>query len=128
MLIDELIDESGDRSPDSFDVQLIPMINIVFLLLLFFMVSGYAMLQSHLPLVPVVSEQTSEQLLQVEVVVDQHGNLSLNGQPADLADLAALNNAEIALVLDQQVPFVLVDPVMQALAQQPAVWLYSQAK
>lgn len=104
----------------SFDDDMIPMINIVFLLLIFFMIAGQ-ILPREQGLQPPAS--TSEQALapgEVEISLDAQGRLNLNGDPLDGPLLEALRGRGVAaetLVVcraHKSLPASALDPVLAA--------------
>lgn len=65
------------------NVNLTPLIDVVFLLLIFFMVSTTFTKESHLEIdLPESSQEVTQELPQVlEIVINAEGNYSVNGQP-----------------------------------------------
>lgn len=88
------------------DDSLIPLINIVFLLLIFFMVAGKITgnqaMQVELP--ATASDRPAEEN-GLEVVLDKQGSMVVNGKPVSLEVLDATLHA--ALLDDPQAPVVL---------------------
>lgn len=66
----------------------LPLINIVFLLLIFFMLAGHMLSPSALQVEPVETiRPSSDQWPELTVSMDQQGTLALNGEAISLANL-----------------------------------------
>lgn len=83
------------QSQDEASVNLTPLIDVVFLLLIFFMVSTTFTRESHLQIdLPEASGQPAEtQAAQVDVVIDAGGDVSVNGRPLVNNDEETLRRA-----------------------------------
>jgi len=78
------------------EVSLVPLINVVFMLLVFFMVAGTL---EKVDLIPVdLPEAQSGQMLDeghIQVVLGRYGEVTLNDEPIMLADLKALMRKQL---------------------------------
>lgn len=84
------------RAKQEVDVNLTPLIDVVFLLLIFFMVSTTFTKESRLGINLPKAEQAAkveESVEKIEVVIDRSGNYSVNGVALTNNDLAALKEA-----------------------------------
>jgi len=135
---------SARASRQQSDDGLIPLINIVFLLLIFFMIAGQIRPQEQQDIVPPTSASqkpiaTPQWLLEM----DAQGQLRINGEAVPLAELgnyfsragySAANTTEstewpqLALKLDQALTAKDLDAVLNPLREQgvPGVTLYSR--
>lgn len=78
------------RVPDE-DARVLPLINIVFLLLIFFLITGHLSIQAPFELEPVQSASgTHPQTDDLTVFMGADGRLAIDGEPVTLADLEAL--------------------------------------
>lgn len=80
------------RSRFDADAGILPLINVVFLLLIFFMLAGRLTTAAPFKVVPPVSEQAAAAEAaprEAAVLVAADGRLALNGQPIDAAALRA---------------------------------------
>lgn len=80
-----------DDSETSFQINIVPMIDILFCILAFFIVSSLSLIRSeglpvNLPKAATAQSQLQEQIV---VTVDVQGIIYLNRQPIELEDLAA---------------------------------------
>jgi biopolymer transport protein ExbD len=108
-------------------INLTPLIDVVFLLLIFFMVSTTFTKETHLELdLPTsTSEKTLAELNQIEVLVNAQGGYAINGQPLIKSDLTTLTRAleqsanemedpPVVIVADAQAPHQSVIHVLDA--------------
>ena len=88
------------RSRFDADAGILPLINVVFLLLIFFMLAGRLTQAAPFSVVPPVSEQAAAAEAaaprEAAVLVAADGRLALNGQPIDAAALRAAVAAALA--------------------------------
>src|SRR5690606_29249188 len=88
------------RSRFDADAGILPLINVVFLLLIFFMVAGRLNEAEPFKVVPPVSQQAgppeAAALRVLAVLVAADGRLALNGRPMDAAGLRAAVAAALA--------------------------------
>jgi len=78
------------RTPDE-DARVLPLINIVFLLLIFFMITGHMSAQAPFELEPVQSASGSHpQPEELTVFMGADGRLAVDGTPLTLPELEAL--------------------------------------
>ncbi|MBS0002548.1 MAG: biopolymer transporter ExbD [Thioalkalivibrio sp.] len=78
------------RVPDE-DARVLPLINIVFLLLIFFLITGHLSIQAPFELEPVQSASGSDpQTDDLTVFMGADGRLAVDGEPVTLAGLEAL--------------------------------------
>ncbi len=106
------------------DAQLTPLINIVFLLLIFFMLAGQVR-QEPAPEVrpPQIAKQPPLSAPRLTLAVTADGALSLDGEPLDPAQLAARLATPLAaeppptlaLKADRQLPLGQLTPLLQQL-------------
>ena len=105
------------------DTQLIPMINVVFLLLIFFMVAGQLSAADALVVTPPASRQALAQPRDgTTLLLDAQGALALDNQPVVLEGLDALlqarartQPASLILKVDAATTAQTLDPVLQAI-------------
>lgn len=108
-------------------INLTPLIDVVFLLLIFFMVSTTFTKETHLELdLPTsTSEKTLAEMNQIEVLVNAQGGYAVNGQPLIKSDLTTLtraiekiasemDNPPVVIVADAQAPHQSVIHVLDA--------------
>ena len=92
------------RKPLSGDVNLVPLINIVFLLLIFFMVSSTFITPDEFNIDLPESEQVQvSQLQPIVVLIGVDGGLALNNRELDLDDLELSLAAALAIDPDAEV-------------------------
>src|SRR5690606_38240447 len=115
------------RSAGNSDDNLIPLINIVFLLLVFFMVAGQISSISDPGIdAPLSESQKPVEAAELEMVTTADGALSLGGQPLLLDELqpavqsamAAATELRVALKADRSVKASDLDPVLTVLREQ----------
>lgn len=112
---------------EEISVNLTPLIDVVFLLLIFFMVSTTFTKETHLELdLPTsTSEKTLNEASQIEILVGSNGEYAVNGQPLIKSDLvtltralekvsADLENPPVVVVADAQAPHQSVIHVLDA--------------
>lgn len=124
------------RTRASADDNLIPLINIVFLLLIFFMIAGQInqMAPDDIEAPLSVSEAPMEST-NIVVTMTREGVLAVNGEPSTLENLQSVagqwasDNSTISFKADRQLRASDVDPVLSALksAGVAKVTLFSQA-
>jgi len=98
------------QKSEELNLNLTPLIDIVFLLLIFFMVSTTFTKETHLAIkLPEASGEVSETPDKVvEVVIDKAGQYSINGQSLISNKLLSLKQAiEKVSLGDHQLPFVI---------------------
>ena len=118
---------TSPRAPVSFNMT--PMIDVVFLLIIFFLVSSHlARQESQLPLpLPVAdtgSEAVDDDHQRVVINIRSDGTIQLAGRSVDLPqltqrlrnELAESRNLELRIRGDRTVPYQFVQPVMAAAA------------
>lgn len=103
------------------DNSLIPMINIVFLLLIFFMVAGHISYQSdpniELPKAA-VKQKLSDTITRIEF--NSSHQIKINGDTVALKDLSTVidgmsTKGNIALVVDKHITAIKLDPILEVL-------------
>lgn len=99
---------------------LIPMINVVFLLLIFFMVAGQIKAQSSNNIeLPISASGEKPETISLRLEVDRHNQLYLNGQGISLNELESslenisTENLQIALVADKTLNAANLEKVLQ---------------
>ena len=98
------------QTSDDTSVNLTPLIDVVFLLLIFFMVSTTFTRESHLEIVlPEANAEPAEvQAEQVDVVIGADGSISVNGRPLVNNDAQTLRRAvQKVSEGDSQLPFII---------------------
>lgn len=124
------LSEEPDNPPQ---INIVPMIDVIFALLTFFIMSTlYLTRSAGLPvnLPKAVTAQTQSQS-QIVVTINQHGQISLNRQPAQLSDLQTrvrtimgnTSNALVVINADERVSHGQVITVMDQLRLLPGVKL-----
>lgn len=122
--------EEPDMPPQ---INIVPMIDVIFALLTFFIMSSLSLTRSAgLPVnLPKATTAQTQSQSPIVVTVNQQGQLALNRQPAQLGDLqtrirALMGNTRSALVVinaDERVSHGQVIAVMDQLRQIPGVKL-----
>ena len=109
----------GRAAPDA---SLIPMINVIFLLLVFFVMAGVIRAATPIPVAPPVSEPSATATDAPRVLyLASDGRLSLDGAAVTLSRLDALlapgdtGDVDLALQADAAVPFGTLRATVQAL-------------
>jgi len=112
---------------------LIPMINIVFLLLIFFMVAGQISARESESIEPPIS--SSERSLEREnwvIQINSQQILLLNGEPIELKELVvdSVQLERVTIKADQNTTAKTLYPVLKKLREQGVqdIFLYSQLK
>lgn len=92
------------------DVNLTPLIDVVFLLLIFFMVSTTFKDQSEIEIrLPTASEEPKEMTLEsIEVTIDAQGQFYVNSRPLVNTQLETLKRALQEVAGDEEDPMVIV--------------------
>lgn len=122
----------GRRRPNPED-SLIPLINIVFLLLIFFMVAGQISAQDAEDIEPPMSaSETSLNRDSWVIQINSKQMLLLNGESVELSDLVVGEKhlEQVAIKADHSTTAKTLHPVMQKLREQGVknIVLYSQLK
>jgi biopolymer transport protein ExbD len=114
---------------DNFEINIVPMIDVIFAILAFFMVSSLSLTRSQGLPVNLPSAQTSEpkQTAQINVTIETDGDIFVDRQPIELAQLKGTLTEKIApnsdsLVIinaDKKVEHGQVVKVMDRLRQVP---------
>ena len=100
---------SHSSNEDDIGIELTPLIDVVFLLLLFFMISASFKDEAHLTLELPESAADSSVLPQmVEVVISADGRYHVNGEPVDHADIDNLKSALQAAASGRTDPTVVI--------------------
>ena len=83
-----------DRRPDASEERILPLINVVFLLLIFFMIAGSLSTADPFAVEPPHSSSHAEVDAQdLQILIDAEGRLALDGEALDeTAMLAQINN------------------------------------
>lgn len=102
------------------DSNLIPLINIVFLLLIFFLVAGQVSNLNQMEVNPPTSTSEKQvELSQVTIILDKNNHLFLDGQALELDALPGLINAEdtqkLNLYVDQTINAQQLDTLLATL-------------
>lgn len=121
--IDVLLQQKKTRQHN--DSNMIPMINIVFLLLIFFMIAGQIkpITQAGIE-IPVATIEKEAQLQPLRLEMDKHNQLTLNGQAIDLAilqqQLASHHSmkTKVTLIADRRVLAVNLNHVLELFRRQ----------
>lgn len=98
------------QSKDELSLNLTPLIDIVFLLLIFFMVSTTFTKENHLAInLPEASGETSQAPKKmIEVVIDKSGQYSINGQALLSNKLVTIKQAVQKMAGDNRdIPFII---------------------
>lgn len=98
------------QSADEMSINLTPLIDVVFLLLIFFMVSTTFTRESHLEIVlPEADAEAAEvQADQVDVVITASGDISVNGRPLVDNDAQTLRRAVAEVTAgNNELPFII---------------------
>ena len=78
--------ESGGSITDRLEDGMLPLINVVFLLLMFFLIAGI-MLQDRLPPLPDSAEADSREEPRLDLVIAADGSLRFDGEPVSASEL-----------------------------------------
>lgn len=110
---------------NALDEGMVPAINIVFLLLIFFMIAGQiGGLQIRVP-VPQAEHMPSLSETDIVLHVDAEGQYQLQGTPirGDLEDalvaIDGLSSQSLVVVVNRDLPAAVLDPVLRALRTLP---------
>ncbi|TWT32925.1 ExbD/TolR family protein [Blastopirellula retiformator] len=121
--------------PGQFDFNMTPMIDVVFLLIIFFLVSSHlAKQESQLPL-PLPTAETGTEIVddqspRVVVNVERDGRILLAGKAVSLEEIGRRlefqrgqsgDDLEVRIRCDRNVPYEYVKPIMLAAAE-AGVW------
>ncbi|PQO40150.1 ExbD/TolR family protein [Blastopirellula marina] len=121
--------------PGQFDFNMTPMIDVVFLLIIFFLVSSHlAKQESQLPL-PLPTAETGTEIVddqrpRVVVNVEKDGRILLAGKSVTLEEIGQRlqvqrnrdgDDLEVRIRCDRSVPYEFVKPIMLAAAE-AGVW------
>ena len=120
---------SINEPEENFEINIVPMIDVIFAILAFFMVSSLSLTRSQGLPVNLPSAQTSEpkQTAQINVTIETDGDIFVDRQPIELAQLKGTLTEKIApnsdsLVIinaDEKVEHGQVVKVMDRLRQVP---------
>lgn len=104
------------RNEQEIDVNLTPLIDVVFLLLIFFMVSTTFVRESEIDLtLPEASEEQRDVPLdKIDVAVDKNGQYFVNGQALINSQLGTMKTALRQLMMDDGDPLVIISADAQA--------------
>ena len=82
------------RTPDDVELNLTPLIDIVFLLLIFFMISTTFIQENRLRIqLPAASAQAQQQSAELEIVIDARGNYFVDGNKLINQDASTIADA-----------------------------------
>lgn len=114
---------------ENFEINIVPMIDVIFAILAFFMVSSLSLTRSQGLPVNLPSAQTSEpkQTAQINVTIETDGDMFVDRQPIELAQLKGAltekitpNSGSLVIInADQKVEHGTVVKVMDRLRQVP---------
>lgn len=99
------------QNREEVSVNLTPLIDVVFLLLIFFMVSTTFTKESHLEIdLPEASQESSSQDLPkaIEILIDEEGQYSVNGLPLVNTQEKTLRQAILKLIVDDKKPPLII--------------------
>lgn len=111
------------RRKRQLDDSMVPAINIVFLLLIFFMIAGHIEARNADLQIPASSSEGELVARDIEIQILVNGEYYLNGQKIEkslLASLQALAPSAESVVtchIDRNLPFSALDPVLSAIRQ-----------
>ena len=80
--------ESGSSLTERLEEGLLPLINVVFLLLMFFLIAGI-ILRDEIPPLPDSQAETSDQRPNVDLVVEGDGSLRFHGEAVEATTLGS---------------------------------------
>lgn len=107
----------------SLDSSMIPAINIVFLLLIFFMIAGQIEAQNDLLKLPVSASAKALEETQIEIELWADGSYRVNGEPVGADLKQALNryslsvDSQILCRVHQSLPASSLDPLLRSLKE-----------
>lgn len=105
---------------NNLDNSMIPAINIVFLLLIFFMLAGHIETQDAQLKIPASSSQSELKTSELEIRISASGSYTLNGQPSHqdlktaLHGLTLTPETVVICHIHRDLPSSALDPVLQA--------------
>lgn len=108
---------------NNLDNSMIPAINIVFLLLIFFMLAGHIEAQDAQLKIPASSSESELKTSELEINISASGNVTLNGQPSHqdlktaLHSLTLTPETVVICRIHRDLPSSALDPVLQAVQQ-----------
>lgn len=121
----------GSTPAASNDDHLIPLINVVFLMLIFFMLAGQIRASDGLPFVPPAMDSGGPEVsAQVEIVMTEDGGVFLNGvpvQPNELSRAWAEGRGVEGAARSQSPVLVKIDQALTAEQWQPVLAWVSDA-
>lgn len=112
-----------NRSRNSLDDSMIPAINIVFLLLIFFMIAGHIEARNEQLQIPQSSSEKDLETQDVDIQILAKGSYVLNGQETDVSLTEALqlltlsSESIITLHVHRDLPASSLDPVLKSTRQ-----------
>jgi biopolymer transport protein ExbD len=115
--------QKPSRPKRQLDDSMVPAINIVFLLLIFFMIAGHIEARNADLQIPASSSEGELVARDIEIQILVNGDHYLNGQKIEtslLASLQALAPSTESVVtchIDRNLPFSALDPVLSAVRQ-----------
>ncbi|MEM5535026.1 biopolymer transporter ExbD [Neptuniibacter pectenicola] len=115
--------QKPSRPKRQLDDSMVPAINIVFLLLIFFMIAGHIEARNADLQIPASSSEGELVARDIEIQILVNGEHYLNGQKIEkslLASLQALAPSAESVVtchIDRNLPFSALDPVLSAIRQ-----------
>ncbi|MFT6352419.1 ExbD/TolR family protein [Neptuniibacter pectenicola] len=115
--------QKPSRPKRQLDDSMVPAINIVFLLLIFFMIAGHIEARNADLQIPASSSEGELVARDIEIQILVNGEYYLNGQKIEkslLASLQALAPSAESVVtchIDRNLPFSALDPVLSAIRQ-----------
>lgn len=104
----------------SLDESMVPAINIVFLLLIFFMIAGQIEAQQQPLTIPISSSESERVPSEVEIQISVDGQYFLNGVPITdslyqaLQRLTLTAQSGVTVLVDRDLPAKVLDPVFSA--------------
>jgi biopolymer transport protein ExbD len=120
---------------NSIDEKLIPLINIVFLLLIFFMIAGQVSNPEDQSIMPPISD-SERPIQQPKLLVEMGSVLRLNGVPISMeqlqlqiAEYSDLDKRQVDVKADKNLRAIEVEPLFTTLREQgvTTITLYSQS-
>ncbi|WP_417224581.1 ExbD/TolR family protein [Amphritea sp.] len=108
---------------NNLDNSMIPAINIVFLLLIFFMLAGHIEAQDAQLKIPASNSESELKMSELEIKISASGSFTLNGQPshqdlkAALRSLTLTPETVVICHIHRDLPSSALDPVLQVVQQ-----------
>ncbi|RTE66019.1 biopolymer transporter ExbD [Amphritea opalescens] len=108
---------------NNLDNSMIPAINIVFLLLIFFMLAGHIEAQDAQLQIPASSSDAELKTSEVEIRISASGDYTINGQPGHqdlqtmMGSLSPTPDTVVICHIHRDLPSSALDPVLQAVQQ-----------